>query len=513
MKKLLSLLILVIACAKSGGPATSTTKSLITVNPGCFNPVDYGAQPTPADSRVAWEQALAAGAATAKPFEICWPVGDFTLSRAPAGSYNRFAAMSIHIPDVVVRGAGRNLTTIRVAGDQGRSTTFVLSLDPGAKRIKIHSLRFDTTGMFNTDEQTHVIAIGSSICTPTNGTCSQFIEDITIEDVVFVHPYMPNPDGTNSRKGDCVRIGGNTPETQVRGVRIIDTTFDKCARSSVAIQRNANMLIFIGVHFTAKGVDQQWDGEASGAGWDEGMIMMGCIFDEDVASAQGDYAVALTSYRNAIIANNIFNGRGIALVRTQHVTVTGNTILQAAKFSGTAAIDVANLADWLKIHNNTIVRTGKAGSCIKIVPHSGVMPNDIKISKNTCEIDGDSNGLYAEAVQNISLDDNDVKLNGPAPNGTGFSFRSAGRPGDGIRITNNRIVAVTNMYAAIRISASPNFMDGVDIIGNSTKGIGPSLRCDQALPFLFRQPVLTNDNRWHQPPTCSIASLVPTLGP
>jgi len=55
--------------------------------------------------------------------EVCFGPGTWDLTRAPVGSYDRFAALSWHAPYVTIRGAGMYATTLRVAGDQGTATT------------------------------------------------------------------------------------------------------------------------------------------------------------------------------------------------------------------------------------------------------------------------------------------------------------------------------------------------------------------------------------------------------
>ena len=136
------------------------------------------------------------------------------------------------------------------------------------------------------------------------------VEDISIERVRFVHPTAP----PGQRKGDCIRLLGNTVATQVRYVRIIGVTFATCARSGIGVQRNVNSLKVIGNHFLPNRWDQAFDGEATGGGFDARLELIGNTFDEDIAIAQGDHSVALTSYSNAVISGNIFNGRGIKLI-------------------------------------------------------------------------------------------------------------------------------------------------------------------------------------------------------
>jgi hypothetical protein len=72
---------------------------------------------------------------------------------------------------VEISGEGPS-TVLRIGGDQGGSDTYVVALDPGASYIRLRDFVVDTSGMTNTDEQTHAIAIGTAVCTTANGTCS-----------------------------------------------------------------------------------------------------------------------------------------------------------------------------------------------------------------------------------------------------------------------------------------------------------------------------------------------------
>ena len=58
------------------------------------------------------------------------------------------------------------------------------------------------------------------------------------ERVRFVQPTAP----PGQRKGDCIRLLGNTVATQVRYVRVSGVTFATCARSGIGVQRNVNSL-------------------------------------------------------------------------------------------------------------------------------------------------------------------------------------------------------------------------------------------------------------------------------
>src|SRR5262245_46501252 len=198
---------------------------------GCYDPAAFGAQPVPTvDSRPGAQAAIDAAVA-AGGGRVCFGHGRWRLSRAPLGSYNRFAALSTHGAHVEIQGAGPG-TVLELVGDQGGATTWVISVDPGARDISIRDLTIDTSATTNTDEQFHAVEVG-------NGVGTGLVQDVRIENVRFEHPAATD----GSRKGDCLRMAGNTPDSAVRRVTVVGGTFTRCARSGIAIQRNVFELV------------------------------------------------------------------------------------------------------------------------------------------------------------------------------------------------------------------------------------------------------------------------------
>jgi hypothetical protein len=456
---------------------------------GCYDPADYGAIPNDGISdRVPAQQAL--DDASAAGGRVCFGAGVWTLTRAPVGSYNHFAALSTHGKHVEISGEGPS-TVLSIGGDQGAATTFVISIDPGASDIRLRDFVIDTSGMTNTDEQTHAIEIGSGVCTTANEACSMPIVDVSVERIRFVHPNLPG-----FRKGDCVRLLGNTEATQVLRVKIIGNTFINCARSDVAIQRNVNSLTIMGNHFASPGVDQHIDGEATGGQGDQRIAIIGNTFDSP-ATTQGDFAIALTSHKYAVISGNIFNGRGLSLYRSTDSTVTDN-VFDATYKSGYGVIEVENVADRTVIANNVIYRRGAAGTGIRITPHSGGMPSEVHVTDNSITNATDGLGIYTESPQDITIANNSILFPTPTANAMGIMLRSTVRPIDGVMIANNRIVGAP--FAGVRLAASPHPFVGVTLTGNQVRGSNFGLRCGGAGGF---QPIISTGNTWG-PKSCAV---------
>src|SRR6185295_8033668 len=216
-------------------PAVALSAAPAGTGPGgCFDPAHFGAVPNDGvDDRPAIQAAIDAAAANGRG-RVCLGAGHWTLTHASSGSYNRFAALSIHTPHIELQGAGPG-TVLEVAGNQASGDLWVIAVDPGARDISIRDLTIDTSATFDNSEQFHAIEVGSGVGTGT-------VEDVRIDHVVFNHPG--STDGT--RKGDCLRLLGNNAASAVRRVTVIGSSFTACARSGIAIQRNVFDLIIQG---------------------------------------------------------------------------------------------------------------------------------------------------------------------------------------------------------------------------------------------------------------------------
>lgn len=307
---------------------------------GCFDPAAFGAVPDDgADDRAPVQAAIdAAGAAGGGT--VCLGSGRWRVSRAPVGSYDRFAALSTHSAHVTITGGGPG-TVLELVGDQQAGAVAVVALDPGASDVTVQRLAIDTSAATNTDEQTHAIAIGSGVCATANGTCSLPVADVTVRDVVFDHPAI-----AGSRKGDCVRVLGNTPATAVERVTIIGGSFVSCARSGIGVQRNVLSLTVLGNHFGEQIGDTAFDGEAT-----TGDKIAGNIIRRHGVSGSG---IRITPHSGGIPAQ---------------VTVTGNTIALDGDADGIYGDSVHEIG----VRDNDITFTGAApdGSGIALQGISG----------------------------------------------------------------------------------------------------------------------------------------------
>jgi hypothetical protein len=476
---------------------------------GCFNPTDYEGAPN--DNREdqdaiqrAIDDAAAAGGGT-----VCLNAGRWRLSRAKDGSYNNHAALSTHNAHIAITGTGPG-TVLDLVGDQlGRSTS-VISLDPGASDITIDRLTIDTSGATNTDVQTHGIAIGSGVCNSANGTCSMPVSDVTVRDVNFIHPTL-----AGFRKGDCIRILGNSAATKAQRVTIMGSSFTNCARSGIAVQRNVFSLAVIGNHFGGQIGDTPFDGEPTDGDpnnpapdGDDGLRLIGNSFE----GTNVTWSATIVTYRHVTITGNTFAGRGLSLYRTGDVIVSDNTF-DVTAISGEGVIDSGNHADDVKIHNNVIRRHGVGGPGVRIAPHLN-SPERVAVTNNSITVDGDSIGaISAESVLDFTARDNNITFTSAAPNASGVVVQAINTPVNSATITGNTIVGPLSAtggntyFAAVRLNSRPGRFGTVTVALNTARAAIRSLTCSEDAPDGFVQPIVSVGNNWSVAPTCTVAPL------
>ncbi len=493
--------ILAIGCMGETGPdagvdlGSSGAASLVAAS-ACFDPAEHGGNPNDElDDRPAIQAAIDLASATGGG-RVCLGDGRWRVARAPAGSPNPFAAISIRTPRVELSGNGAG-TVIEVVGDQGNGTIFVISVDPPASNVILRDFVLDTSGMVNTHEQTHAIEIGSNV-----GAGS--VEDVRIERIIFNHRRVPP-----AQKGDCVRLAGNPAPNQVRRVTIIGSTFPRCARSGIAIQRGVYDLVIMGNQFTQAG-DQDIDSEPTAAGGNSGLTIVGNIFRDDVTATEGDWSVTIGGYdepMNAVtLANNVFEGRGVNLARSRNTTITGNTFNSTME-TAYGLINFGSRAETIVINGNTMRRRGAAGPMIRIVHANGFWAQNVTIANNEMVQETLGGGIVTESAAKISVVNNGIEWIQPAPNAMGIQLRATITDAQATMISSNRMVGAIRY--GIHLAASPRAFNTTSVVGNMTTGATTSFRCDQTAANNFKQPVVFASNNLNSQPQC-VAALVPS---
>lgn len=423
----------------------------------CADPAAFGAIPDDGVSdRDAFQRALDSIAAGGT---LCIGPGRWTMERAKPGTYNRFAALSTHGHGVTIAGVGP-ATVLELAGDQGGGATSVISVDPGAMGITIRDFAIDTTDATNADEQTHAIATSGN-CSMALGTCRP-ITGLTITRITFTHP--PAPDG--GRKGDCIRLLGNTVATAVTDVTISGIVGAFCARAFVEIQRGLHHVTITGNQTTFCG-DQCVDSEPTGdsTATDDDIVITDNRFD-CADGSQGDSDVSLGGagepMRRVTMKRNTLC-RGVRTYRIADSVISGNTIGGAMRGPG-GVVEIGNVCSGLLVEDNTITRSGAPGPMVRAVPHSGGLCGQLTVRDNSMIQGTGGHGVWLESVSTSQIAGNSIQWTTPAPTAIGVYDRATlGRVTD-LRVTDN--VLIGSIGTAVMLSAAPYaFGEGVVVLG------------------------------------------------
>lgn len=431
----------------------------------CVDPAAYGAIP---DDGVSDRDAFQRALELAEDSTLCIGPGRWTMTRAKIGTYNRFAALSTHGHGVTIAGAG-TATVLELVGDQGAGAVSVISVDAGASGIVIRDLTIDTTGATNTDEQTHAIATSGN-CSAALGTCRP-ITGLTITRIAFVHPRASG----GTRKGDCIRLLGNTVGTAVSGVVITDITAAVCARAFVELQRGLTQVAITNNHTQYCG-DQCIDSEPTGDGTarDEDITITGNTFD-CAESEQGDADVSLGGIvepaRRVTMTGNTLC-RGVSTYRIADSMIGGNAIGGAVHGAG-GVIEIGNVCSGLVVSGNTIGRTGSLGPMIRATPHSGGVCSGLTVRDNIMVQHTASHGIWLESVGHTQVTGNRIQWTAPAPTGIGIYDRATIAPIEQLQIANNTLIG--KLQYGVYLSAAPfAFGAGIVVTGNA---VASSIDC------------------------------------
>jgi hypothetical protein len=501
------LFVALLGCATDPDLSLTGTVKQALVGPGdCFDAMDYGASAwlpgvaAPPNSREAIQ--TAADAAASAGGRLCkLPAGRFYVDRAPAGSYNRFAAISFHSPELVLEGQGRE-TEIIAFGDAGASAFYLVSFDPGCENCGIANVKVSTRGLFNTDagEQTYAIVVGSSVC--DTSPCTKKVRNTLIDHVAIDHPIVPG-----ERMGDAIHVFGNTPASAAENTRILNVDFLSAGRAAVGIQRNAVATEIAHSYFQLADIGgTAIDDEATGGEWVTGLsvhhnFMWGMIAGHDA------FAISGTSLIDGSIDHNVIVGTAaINCYRCVRTSIDHNILDSTveAPNATTANIELANICETCSVDHNQTRRRGAAGQCIKAQPHSGGYPGPLTIDHNICINETDGAAVMVGGANDLTIDANTLIGNG-GPNSMGVYVFAVGRTVEQTAVTNNRIRGMA--YAAVRMTSVPVTGGGYSFLGslvalNTSRASGP-FRCDNPTA-LTPGGIVAGLNNWSAAAVCVV---------
>lgn len=488
-----------------------TTSSTTTPGPNssCFNPglAPYNAIP---DDGLSDRVAMQAAANDASAWSVanngaqavvCLGAGRWNCERAPIGTFNRFACVSVHAGNVLFTGVGE-ATKVALDGDQKQQDMVMISHDPGSSG-GIQDLMVTSALAFNTSEQIHMVGTtgvcGGAGCVP--------IRNLTYRRIVFDHPRATD----GNRKGDCMRLIGNapptaevpatettplkpaTPGTGIYGVIVEDNQFRNCARSGIQNQRGNHHVVIRRNEFW---VDQPIHGEATG-GTQEGEnddieVTQNAFHPLDYAGADtftSDVDVALSGTGSAYTGIHVHHNklsRGVYLYRTGRSEIDHETIDLNAR-SSYGVIEIGNICDGVNIHDLSVTRRGVSGPAIRLTPHSGAICINATLSNNVIFQNTTGHSIYTEAVAGLRVIGNTVTYGVPAPKFSAIYARSTAGPISGMAINGNTVVGPVTY--AVSLSAAPfPFGDGNELSGNTGDG---TIACGGAGGFA---PIMSSGN-------------------
>jgi hypothetical protein len=456
---------------------------------GAFDPAAFGAAPTPpgagrmVDARAGIQAALDAAGDHNMVQLGC---GRWSVGRTPGGR-DRIASLTVHGRHVTLAGAGP-CTVLAPTGDAGHGAWYGIDVRD-ADDVTIRDLTIDTSGLTNTEEQTHAIQVTG----PVDG--------VRIERVTFDHPRR-----TKDRVGDCLHLLGNA-HALVRNVSVVDVTFAVCARSAIGVQRGVEGLQVVGSRFLDV-LKTPIDYEPTSNAGNGALILVGNHFVDTNPGHPGSAAVTIGGFGEPIarvsVTGNVFDRRGLATYRARDVSITGN-VFDCDPPAGDhgACLDLTNVAERWVVSDNVIHRhaadgaPASAGFAFRAMHHgqSGATAHAV-LGHNIVTQDSPVDAIHVESASDLTIDHNDVTYTAPARRGVaGISLRAASLDVDGIVIDHNRFRATTPgaLATAIALNASPASIGNVMIEGNMSIGADRGLTC-HASRGRFTAPIVVTGN-------------------
>lgn len=447
----------------------------------CFDPAAYGAIPNDGISdRVALQAAADAAVAAGGEQTVCIGAGIWDCSKAPLGSYNRAACVSVHAGNVTFAGAGQAATTIRLAGDQGNADILLVSFDPGSAG-GVQDLTTDTTDAFNTSEQTHALGT-TGIC---SGAGCKPIGPLKFQRITCIHP--PAPDGR--RKGDCIRLLGDRPPsatapgTNIYGAVIDQVTFASCARSCIQPQRGVHDLVITRSEFWG---DQPIHGESTGGsqpGENTNAEVSYNVFHAKSPTGDrwaSDYDIAMSGppgggpYEGIKIHHNT-GERGYYLYRTSGLEVFATNI-DGDMRATTGILEVGNRCDDSNVHDVVLHRRGVGGPLIRFTTRDATSPcAGARVADSVLIQHSVGHGIHAESVSGLQLQRVTMVWTAPAPNHAALWTRATVSRIDNLDVRDTWVHGPVG--TAILLSAAPYGFGPASISGSLARGNGSGLKC------------------------------------
>jgi hypothetical protein len=445
-----------------------------------FTAAMFGALPDDdADDRLGL-QAAVTSACDAGGGIVRLQAGLYQVGNNPEPGANNIESLTIRCSNVRITGEGLS-TVIQATGDGGMGDWNLIQVRAAAgsttpiRNVEIDNVLLSGAGMWNTEEQTHLLQIGGGP-----------VEGVSIHHVWFYYPPRPKQDGSgNERGGDCIRLIG-APGKSIRFTTITNSQFLACDRSSIAFQREVYDTIIDSNTFMNVG-DQHIDQEPTGNGALGRFVITNNLF---MFGSQGAHAVTLTgnavteASSEVVFSHNVLFGRGLSLYNVQRAVVSDNIIM--GKMGTAEGVIHARKGNTdIMLRGNYVERLPGSvpGPVVSVTPHNSGFPSRWKIDGNRIVNSVDGFALNLESITDVSVSNNDVESKGPtAGSFAAIRLVASQAPLENVLVLGNR--SVGPVAAMVQLSPTPYAIGAISLVSNMSHGATTGVLCKGNGTFL-----------------------------
>lgn len=382
-----------------------------------------------------------------------------------------------------LRGAGPS-TVLKFSGDATKGDIHGVGM-AGDENL-VESVTLDTTGWYNTSEQSHAVKISG----PALGQ--------KISGVWFHHPSLGPGAG-----GDCIKVVGYDPVTKSDGTTVdkrvsfiaIGNIFAKCDRSGIAVHGGVLDGIISANQFLATG-DQDLDLE--GGDTVENLVVSNNVFRRSLNNGIS-VSLGVATTRKATLVGNVFEGGPGGTTATKELVMTYNVerlIVSGNAFQAPRCVlRMIKMSRQVSIVGNVFRTTdvNSPGNVLIASHHNSGKPGSFTITGNQFNtVSTNGNVVNFDSATDVNFSGNSITWTPLAPpddaaQGTALSIDGVTQPTDSIVVSNN-VVRGPYPYTLYVSNSRLNYLcsmcggyRSVTFAGNIMRGPRIGLRCNNPL--------------------------------
>lgn len=446
---------------------------------GYFNVLDYDAVGDGVTDDTLFIQAAIDAALAAGGGVIYFPPGYTYLVTKQGSSLASFDLDGV--TDLTFMGGGWNSVILKEKDFAGDYYTF--RLRGGTARIEFAHLTLD--GNFEAevgDEQNHLIQIG-------NGDADGGVADVFIRNCWF-----------HDCKGDAVRILGYSTTGAISNVRVTQSKFTDCGRTSVSIQRGVGDIHIID-NFMRGGNDSLIDFEPTGDVVVERFIITG----NTLYHTNNTVAVTLTGGSNSPHQHSIFSDNILIEGEVQGVGVDGlrfvNNVILGRATHGNPCLYLFRRVDNTLIQGNYF-RLGVGADVslhnypvVYVAMNDGVQPNAVKVIGNHIVQETKESGINFDSANSSTIYGNTLQYeNATSDYSAGIAVQAVQADIESVDISHNVIEGAAGggrwLYGVYAPTTSFD-IDRCVIVGNSGTGCYDGVRVYKGTGAFTKYPLVS----------------------